>query len=808
MRALRFGVAARLMAGLTALALFTAAAGAIAVVSFEEFRDSFDRVATTQIDTMDAAARLERQGEVLTGLAPRLFVQGLEQGSLLAFTADSYAQQATLRKLIDQLAERLGDSEALTQVNEASASLFRNTDELATVIFERAATQDDLTDALMRLGELTANINRSLRSFGTASRLRGDGVETPQALAHSWLQDANALGGLALAVISARAPDRLDTNETEATALLQSLGQSVERAETGASQLRIFHTRLFALMLGPSGIISLQRALLDGQGQTRRLLAENEKLSRDLVEAVEAMVAVVRTDIVAENETLGGVLADRSRIMAGLGLLGLVGACGIAAYFQFSVVRRLNRLRNSMRSEQSGESVAELTQGHDEISEMARSFVFFVDEINRRDADIRRSEHRLTNAIESISDGFSLYDSDDLLVLANSRYTSLLYPGLGDRIRAGRSFAEIIREAATRGLIKDAEGRVDAWVADRIADHRNPRGTVVQQRGDNRWIEIKERRTDEGDTVAIYADITERLAYESEILEGRQRTEEANRRVTEQNTMLEQLSNQLSKYLSPQVYSSIFSGAQQVGIASKRKKLTIFFSDIAGFTETTENLESEELTSLLNSYLTEMSRIALDHGATVDKYIGDAILIFFGDPESLGVREDALACVAMAVAMQRRMRELQDEWRDRGLEKPFELRIGINTGYCTVGNFGSEARMDYTIIGREVNLAARLQAKSDVGGILLAHETYSLVKDDVAAEEREPVSVKGFARPIRNYSIGGIYDDAPRPDVIRSRGEGFRLDLDIAKMDEAERAGAIRELEAVLGRLRQPSDRL
>src|SRR5262249_42326257 len=152
--------------------------------------------------------------------------------------------------------------------------------------------------------------------------------------------------------------------------------------------------------------------------------------------------------------------------------------------------------------------------------------------------------------------------------------------------------------------------------------------------------------------------------------------------------------NKLSKYLSPQVYSSIFSGSQDVRIASSRKKLTIFFSDIADFTETTDALESEELTALLNHYLTEMSKIALAHGATIDKYIGDAILAFFGDPETRGVQEDAMACVDMAIAMQRRMRELQAEWSDAGLQKPFELRIGINTGYCTVGNFGSEDRMD------------------------------------------------------------------------------------------------------------------
>ena len=109
--------------------------------------------------------------------------------------------------------------------------------------------------------------------------------------------------------------------------------------------------------------------------------------------------------------------------------------------------------------------------------------------------------------------------------------------------------------------------------------------------------------------------------------------------------MLESLSGKLSKYLSPQIYRSIFSGEKNVEVASQRKKLTIFFSDIAGFTETTDLLESEELTSLLNQYLREMSSIALEHGATIDKFIGDAMMLFFGDPETRGAREDATACV-------------------------------------------------------------------------------------------------------------------------------------------------------------------
>ncbi len=176
--------------------------------------------------------------------------------------------------------------------------------------------------------------------------------------------------------------------------------------------------------------------------------------------------------------------------------------------------------------------------------------------------------------------------------------------------------------------------------------------------------------------------------------------------LAEKNQLLADLSSKLAKFLPHQLYNSIFTGRQSARVAAKRKKLTIFFSDIANFTETTDSLESEGLTNLLNQYLTEMSKIAVSHGATIDKYVGDAIMGFFGDPASRGSKEDAIACVKMAIGMQRRMRELQLMWRDLGSEKPFELRIGVNTGFCTVGNFGSEDRMDYTIIGNEVRPSA------------------------------------------------------------------------------------------------------
>ncbi|MGV1014553.1 MAG: adenylate/guanylate cyclase domain-containing protein [Methyloceanibacter sp.] len=275
----------------------------------------------------------------------------------------------------------------------------------------------------------------------------------------------------------------------------------------------------------------------------------------------------------------------------------------------------------------------------------------------------------------------------------------------------------------------------------------------------------------------------------------------ANEIIALKNKELEALSTKLSKYLSPQIYHSIFTGAQNVEIASNRKKLTIFFSDVVNFTETTDKLESEDLTNLLNRYLTEMTNIALEHGATIDKYIGDAIMVFFGDPESKGVKEDARACVRMAIAMLRRMRELHAEWQELGAEKSFHLRVGINTGYVTVGNFGSDDRMDYTIIGSAVNLTARLQSFAEINGILLGHETYSLVKDDVATEEREPIKVKGFAEPIRCYKVLGLYDDlADEGTVIREEADGFKFLLDLQKRDRAE---AIAAIEAILTRLKE-----
>jgi len=495
-------------------------------------------------------------------------------------------------------------------------------------------------------------------------------------------------------------------------------------------------------------------------------------------------------------------------IMGGLAVILLVVFTWL--YVDRYFVTRLTALSKSMLAIAGGKlhTALPIASGNDEVDEMVEALIIFrdtaveVEENNLR--DIAEARQRLVDAIESISEGFSLYGQDDRLILSNKRYQDLWNTGPEETITPGISFYTVIKNAAQAGLVVDAIGRVDEWVVERMERHKNPSGTFVQRRIDDCWIEVTEYKTGNNGTVAIYTDITAQKLSEMALLEEKNRTDQANKLVTEKNDMLESLSIKLSKYLSPQVYSSIFSGRQEVEITSKRKKLTIMFSDIAGFTETADTLESEELTDLLNNYLTEMSTIALKYGATIDKYIGDAIMIFFGDPESKGEQNDATACVNMAIEMQRRMQTLQQEWRDRGTENPFQLRIGINTGYCTVGNFGSADRMDYTIIGNEVNLAARLQSVANLGEILVAHETYALVKDTLFAEERPPVTVKGFSKPVRNYKVIDKTQNGPdENNYLRVNQNGIRATLDLENLTEEEKAETIKTIKKMLSKLEQ-----
>ena len=264
---------------------------------------------------------------------------------------------------------------------------------------------------------------------------------------------------------------------------------------------------------------------------------------------------------------------------------------------------------------------------------------------------------------------------------------------------------------------------------------------------------------------------------------------------------LEALTQKLSRYLSPQITQSISEGKSDARIGSCRKKLTIFFSDIVGFTKQTEGMEPEDLAYILNSYLNRMADLVLSHGGTLDKFIGDAVLAFFGDPESRGAQQDALACVEMAMEMQAAVNDLNQDWERKGIGSGFRVRMGITTGYCTVGNFGSDQRMDYTIIGNQVNLAARLESASKPGEIRISHETWLLIREQFECLPQEPILVKGFERAIQTYIVHKKRDHNSRPQILEASCDGFALTLDPKTVKAEERDAIIEKLNAALEQL-------
>ena len=265
--------------------------------------------------------------------------------------------------------------------------------------------------------------------------------------------------------------------------------------------------------------------------------------------------------------------------------------------------------------------------------------------------------------------------------------------------------------------------------------------------------------------------------------------------IEEKSQRLENLANRLAKYLSPQVYQSIFSDTGEESKAYTRKNLTIFLSDIAQFTDLSDTLEPERLATVINSYLSEMASIALECGGTIDKFIGDAILIFFGDPESDGETEDALKCVEMALRMRARVAELQKYWQKMGVSRGLHVRVGITTGFCTVGNFGSEQRLDYTVLGSPVNLAARLQGMAEPDTIFIDDSTHSLIEGQVSCTLMDQVTPKGFVRPVQVYKVGDFLSAKQRDRRQQLTRVGEHVEVNI--IDSSNIRAAIEELRQI-----------
>lgn len=228
-----------------------------------------------------------------------------------------------------------------------------------------------------------------------------------------------------------------------------------------------------------------------------------------------------------------------------------------------------------------------------------------------------------------------------------------------------------------------------------------------------------------------------------------------------EKTIEEQLSQlqrteSLRRYVSPQVADAIVSEGSRVTLIPTRRNLSILVSDIRGFTEMSERMEPEELVDALNQYFSAMTEVVFSHGGTIDKYLGDGILAFFGDP--IPFEDHAERAVAAAFGMRDVLDQLRSKWMLQ-YEEELTVGIGISTGYVTVGNIGAENRIEYTVIGNHVNVASRLAAGATPGQILVTDRTMAAVRDQVIGTPLETMTLKGVQRPLRIFEIDQLVSE-------------------------------------------------
>lgn len=252
----------------------------------------------------------------------------------------------------------------------------------------------------------------------------------------------------------------------------------------------------------------------------------------------------------------------------------------------------------------------------------------------------------------------------------------------------------------------------------------------------------------------------------------------------------------LRRFVAPPLYAAIQDNAHSDDVVAVRRELTVFFSDIAGFTELTDRLPEDTLTRLLNEYLDAMTAVTHKHGGTIDKFIGDGIMIFFDDTRGRGPAGEALGCVAMALEMREEMTLLREVWRVEGVGADLHVRMGIHTGVCRIGNFGSASRMDYTVIGGAVNLASRLENAARPDEILISEQTKNLVSHKVETKSHGALILKGIREPVNVYGVAKL--KRPTSGSIRRHASGISISLCTPEVDTERAMGILREAQGLV----------
>jgi signal transduction histidine kinase/CheY-like chemotaxis protein len=554
----RIGLRGRLLLSFVVISGFAIVAAMVGNYAFYAMGTALQDVTETTVPPALAILDLAQRSERIVGAGPAL---------LAVTTADEYASVSSaldreLKGVADALADlpRQGVTAAeLAEIKGVSDKLNENLAALKSAVVRRNSATEQKADVLKstfdaynqfraiwtpRFEELRGHIRRLQRALETTRTSQGEAQAAIGSLntairdltpLEQIQQEASVAFEAMVRAASAGTLESLKTAGDEVARSVRRIDSLVSGLDPDVSLALIGPlSRLRNNAIGSSSIIAARQTELTSSAEGRRLTVENSVLSGGVSNAVDALVAQSKLAIAVATAQTHSVQKYGS-----LGLLLVVALSLISSvlivwlYVGRNIVARLTALSDRMLTLADGDLKSPLpASGPDEIGRMAETLAVFratameMEETNLK--EIREARTRLTDAIESISEGFSLYDADDKLIVCNSRYKTLFASHI-DVMKPGTTFEEIIRTASERGLIEGAEGRHEAWLEERIAQHRAASSTHIQHRSDGRWIQVSERKTAEGGVVAIYADITELKQHEAELQQARDAAQEASR---------------------------------------------------------------------------------------------------------------------------------------------------------------------------------------------------------------------------------------------------------------------------------------
>ena len=770
----RLGVRARLLLAFFGISGFAVLAAGAAMYSFMKAGDALGRITQDRVPATIASQQLSRQAERIVAIAPALLAvnttQQHEQMSqrIAAELSGLHTQLAALsdldvnpdslvliESLVDRLRMNLGTVD--TMIINNLVLVERRNELLRDLRFTDISSRRLLEPGLLVMDAKLAEISRELQNPSDADgqNSRDIGELARSIIPLTPLQGAKAqvstINEMLIKVASAKSEADLNVLSFPLRRSLDELEKLLTGIEPDlANRLHPRLAEFRAYTNGKNSILNARKMELRHLDFIQTLLDQNVEISTRLTSSVDSLVSRANSDI--QNATAEALLVQRTSTVIMIGVVVLSMVCSaliVWLYVGRNLISRLTGLSDSMLAIANGDLNARIpASGTDEINDMARALLVFRDtavvvrETNLR--EIQEARQRLRDAIESIAEGFSLYDAEDRLVLCNSHYYDL-YPGIASIMVPGTLFETIIRAAAEAGLIKGAENNIDEWVKNRLALYHDAKGSHLQQQSDGRCIQIHECKTVDSGTVAVYSDITE-LVEQSEQLEAWNK--ELEDRVSAQVNELQHV-EQLKRFFPPQIADAIVSDEDTGILEDHRSEVTVIFCDLRGFTTFSSLSEPEEEMRVLREYHAVICPLIFKYGATLEHFAGDGVMCFLNDP--LPCLDHIRRAIEMANAMRSGMHELRQKWL--ALEVDLGFGIGIGTGYATMGRIGIPELFHYAAIGSVVNLASRLCGEAKHGQILVTKRVFSSTEGIFEIEPVGELSLKGFPKPVTTYNV-------------------------------------------------------